>query len=249
MIPAGFEAHLKNVHASLGQIEGWLSDREVDFLALLAACPTAHGEIVELGTYHGKSTIALASSVALSDQATVVTVDCQPGLPTIENLKRAGVAERVKVHCCYSTEFTASWDGPIRLLWHDGANSRDVVHDDLEKLLPFLSDCGMVAFHDVLNPSGERIAVFVDHILASKHFGFSGVCGSIGWAQYHKEPRGASPHRVRNEQLRRRLKPLIAYQVADQPPPRGFAKVRYKLLRARVPHGRVHPEDWVREAA
>ena len=74
-LPPGFGDCVRDLRASLRGVEGWLSDREAQFLALLAACPTCDGEILEIGSYRGRSTIALVKGAALAGGATIHTVD------------------------------------------------------------------------------------------------------------------------------------------------------------------------------
>jgi hypothetical protein len=48
------ERHLPAIMDMAQRIDGWLSEREMRFLALLAACPTTAGRVLEIGCYHGK---------------------------------------------------------------------------------------------------------------------------------------------------------------------------------------------------
>src|SRR6516164_2960178 len=73
--PAEFDAFVAKLLAEVEPVEGYLSPNEIRFLALLAACPTAEGEILEIGSFKGKSTIALAKAAALSGRTKVVAVD------------------------------------------------------------------------------------------------------------------------------------------------------------------------------
>ena len=42
-------------------VQGFMAENELRFLATLAACAPAEGAIVEIGSFKGKSTVALAS--------------------------------------------------------------------------------------------------------------------------------------------------------------------------------------------
>ena len=156
--------------------------------------------------------------------------------------------DRVDVHKCYSQDFAPRWRGKLRLLWLDGAESYEIVRGDIESLSPWLGDGGIIAMHDVLNASGERIRGFMEHVLTSPHVGAAGVCGSIGWAQYHSDPRQTAEHREAKQRLYRLLKPLVPYHGGSRIP-RGIPRLYYKLLRARVPHRAVDPQGWVRLVA
>lgn len=262
-VPADFPPQLRAIHRALEGVDGWLTEREIAFLALLAACPTCEGDILEIGAYRGKSTIVLAKAAELAGGNRVATVDPLPDegpmgrrsddLPSAReqleaNLRRAEVAERVEVHQCYSQDIARRWNRPLRLLWLDGAESYDVVRDDIEMLSPWLADCGIIAMHDVLNASGERIRGFMEHVLKAPHYGPAGVCGSIGWAQYRRDPQRATKYQPAKRRLYRLLKPLVRYHGGSRIP-RGIPRLYYKLLRARVPHRAVDPRGWLRLVA
>lgn len=244
-LPPEFPALLEDIRSSIAGVSGWLTNREMEFLALLAACPFAKGEILEIGCYHGKSTIALAKAVKLTDHPLVVTIDpiAMEKLP--ENLRRAGVGGNVEVHATLSTEAISRWNRPLRLLWHDGANDIETVRQDIDSLIPHLTDRAIVAMHDVLNPSGDRIRSFIEQILSSDHFGAFGFCGSIGWAQYRTDTSAnGSFARPKNATIKKlkRLEPFHSYKRRE---PTGLASLRYRLLRSRIPHARVNPRTWL----
>lgn len=74
-VPPGFHSFLTKLPEQVSSNEGYLSDNEMRFLALLAACPTAKGAVLEIGSFKGKSTVVLAKAAALSDNPRVVAVD------------------------------------------------------------------------------------------------------------------------------------------------------------------------------
>ena len=248
-LPNGYRRELRRIRTGVKNVDGWLTEREIDFLALLAACPSSAGDILELGPYRGKSTIALAQAASLSDHTRVVTVDPEADEMLRRNLEQAGVDKSVEVHRAYSWDVIANWRRPIRLLWHDGANTYDVVTQDMKGVLSHLQDFAIVAFHDVLNPSGERSRVFLEQVLDSEHFGSVGVCGSIGWGQYRSDPGTTQAYRKTKQRLRHRIQRLTPYQSATKAAPAGLTNIRYKLLRSRVPHGRVNPDAWIRQVS
>ena len=168
-VSLSYERCVEETRAALTHVDGWLSDREMQFLVTLAAYPTCQGEILELGAFHGKSTIALAKGAMLSDDATVHTIDPLPTEPLLKNLHQARVASQVVHYQANSPEVTSDWSTPLRLLWHDGANDLETVDDDLTRLTPWLADGAIVAFHDVLNTSGMPFFVFADAGLARAH--------------------------------------------------------------------------------
>ena len=248
-LPPGFDATLADIRASIVGVDGWLTDRELEFLALMAACPTADGEVLEIGCFHGKSTIVLAKALAHTDRPRMITVDPLAGEKLPHHLKRTGVAERVEAHAAYSTDIIADWNRPLRMLWHDGANDRATVQNDVVALLPHLVDKAIVAMHDVLNPSGDRIHIYMDEILASPHFGPVGICGSIGWVQHQCDATAAKPFAREKAALRRKLQAIAPFHSHKDPNPQGLARVYYRLMRSRVRHGRVQPQSWLSKVA
>lgn len=247
--PRRWDQLLSEVTAAAATVDGWLLPDEIRFLALLAAAPTAAGRVVELGAYRGKSTVILALASRLSPAPGIVSVDPIDPRPLLTNLDRAGVGELVELHSVCSHEFWPNWRDPIRLLWHDGANQRSIVQADVASALPYLADGAIVAFHDVRNPSGERLHVFVDEVLGSPHFGASGVCGTLGWSQYRVQAAAASGFQDAKDRLRRQLIRLRPYHDLSQPPPSGWHKYRYKVLRWLVPHAAVAPDQWWRQVS
>ena len=112
-----------------------------------------------------------------------------------------GGGNRVPPGCSY--ELAPQWDRPLRLLWIDGDHRYASTKQDFDLFSPFLADGAILAMHDVLSRYDGCIRVFTEDVLASPHFGASGLCGSIGWAQFWQDPARAQEYRRRNAQLRR----------------------------------------------
>ena len=243
-----FRASIANIVQQVSSVRGLLTPKEVEFLAILGACPTAKGCIVELGTLFGKSAVALAAGSRLSDKTLVHSVDLKVRPEAEENLKASGVFEQVRLYVHWSHAFWKEFQEPIRLLWHDGANRSDIVAEDLASALPLLADRAIVAMHDVLNSSGERLHSFVDHVLAAPQFGQAGVVGSIGWAQFRKD--GCSLIEAADKQrLARRLGRLKPFHQLPKTQPRGLRRIAYEAYRQMVPHGAVKLDQWLARVA
>ncbi|MCA9236834.1 MAG: class I SAM-dependent methyltransferase [Planctomycetales bacterium] len=241
------EQCIQATHPVLAPLDGWLSPREAAFLVQAAALPTCRGEILELGSFCGKSTIALARGAALSDRAPVTSV--QVGEPAVlqRNLQQAGVADQVRVLPMSSTEALAAWRAPLRLFWHDGANAAATVIDDVAGARPWLADGAIVAFHDVLNLSGDRVFVFTERVLGDENFGACGMVGSIGWAQFREHAADARVFTHRKQRLQRQLTRLQQFHNDRQPT--WLRKMHYRVLRSMVPHQLIDPEAWQNQVA
>jgi methyltransferase family protein len=155
-------------------------------------------------------------------------------------LSAAGLTDHVEVHHAFSRDLAREWCRPIRVLWIDGDHTYRGAKEDVDLFAPHLARGGVVALHDVLHSFEGPVRVFVEDILRSDRYGPAGFCGSIGWAQYrpHDGPRFRDT-RLALAGRAARLIPLSSGRDLH-----GFAKLRYKLLRARVPHGEVDPVAW-----
>jgi predicted O-methyltransferase YrrM len=231
--PPSLASHIAAM-ADLGaRLTGHLTAREVRFLALLGAAPTCRGEVLEIGSFKGKSTVILAKSAAFAGLSRVCAVD-PLDLPSVTDpgeserftiapafraaLRDNGVEALVEFHQMTSGALGRTWDRPIRLLWIDGDHTYQGAMSDFTVFAPHLACGAIVAFHDVLNWFIGPPKAMVDGPLASPLFGACGVIGSIGWAQYLGDRALAAPF----DAMRRRL-----------------------VHRARVPHAEVPPAQWL----
>lgn len=236
------------IRDSLQGVKGWLSDLEMRFLASAAACPTAPGDILELGSYMGRSTIVLATAAQARDGAHLTTVDPVARPELRQNLQRAGVDPFVTCAHQPSTDLIANWTKPLRMFWLDGANDVATVTQDVQGFLPHLANRGIIAFHDILNLSGDRICVYMDHVLDNPKFGAAGICGSIGWAQYYHDAAEAEPFKHSKQMLKAKLQRLRPYHT-DPRRADVLARCSYKVYRAMVPHHRVDTATWTHVVA
>ena len=238
-------------------VPGFMAENEIRFLAALAACTPAAGSIVEIGSFKGKSTVALATVCDRYGFGPVVAIDPHAGLsylgphmpqqsPTFDeflaSLKGAGVEHKVEFHRAFSRDVASSWNRPIRLLWIDGDHSYKGCKEDFDLFSPHLADGAVVAFHDALNAFDGPIRVFVEEILRSNRFGPAGFVHSRAWAQYRL--RDGAAYAKQRAQLERRAAKLIPF-VQDGRALTGLRKIGYKLNRSRVPRKMISPAHWV----
>jgi MMP 1-O-methyltransferase len=152
-------------------IEGWLHPVEGYLLHMLAAEGPGVGEIVEIGSYLGRSTAFLASGSNSARREKVTAVDHfrgspeqQPGqsheskvlqdegttLPRfLSNLQRLKLADQVTPVQASSQDAARTWTKPIRLLFIDGDHAYEASRRDFELWSPFVVPGGVVCFHDI----------------------------------------------------------------------------------------------------
>jgi hypothetical protein len=257
--PAALEAHLTEMVGLARELRGHLTDSDVRFLALAGATlPPSLGEVLEIGSFAGKSTTILAKSIGLAGGDRVIAVDphtlpaatdpadIDPGwLPQAfrRTLEINEVEHLVDFHRLRSDQFARSWDRPIRLLWIDGDHTYRGAAADFDNFSVYLRPGAVIAFHDVTNPFEGPLRVFCERVLSSSSFGACGVCGSIGWARYTGGAAGDAGLAMRKTKLHRRLGLLLPWSGQ-----RGaHAKIKrriFRLLRSFVPREDVDPEKW-----
>lgn len=140
---------------------GLMAPEEAETLHQLAR-DTADGCIVEIGSYHGLSTVALAKGARRGHRVKVYAVDpyvrfTGPLGTTFEprnrrrllqNLLLAGVADDVWCIHLQSEQAARGWREPVGLLWIDGDHSYEGVRKDFDGWSPHLLPGGLLAFHD-----------------------------------------------------------------------------------------------------
>jgi predicted O-methyltransferase YrrM len=256
VIPDHLEAVIEKAWRSAQRITGFLGENEARFLGMLAACVPAHGAIVEIGSFKGKSTVMLATVAAHYGLGPVVAIDphtapsaTDPAIAAgastfkefVASVRNAGVAEHVEVHRTYSREIAKGWNRPIRLLWIDGDHTYHGAKEDFDLFAAHLVRGGVVALHDTLNAFEGPIRVFVEEILRSDRFGPAGVVQSTAWGQFR--PEDGAEFREQRSELERRARRMVPF-VKDGGRVKGLRKMVYKLARSRVPRAAVSAADW-----
>ena len=250
----------RHIAAEVEAVEGFLGPKEIRFLSLLGAYPTAIGETLEIGSFKGKSTVVLAKAAALTNSGVVHAVDpminssvTDPDLGEGEsslddfrrNVERYGVASRIQFHRMRSEELAETWNKPLRLLWIDGDHTYKGAKLDFDGFYSHLADGAIIALDDVLHEFEGCIRVFMEDVLLSPNFGACGLVGSIGWAQFHKDAERSKPFRREKLSLYKRMSRLLPF-VAFGNSPKGMEKKKFKLFRSRIPRSEIPPEKWVK---
>jgi Methyltransferase domain len=152
----------------LTEIEGWLTEAQA---ARLAACGArADGQVVEIGSFRGRSTVVLAraagSVVAIDPHAgsdrgpQEISADAERGDADFEAF-RANVAGLPVRHVRkFSADAHADVDGPIALLFVDGAHRFEPARADLVDWGRRVAPGGTMLVHDSFSSIGVTLALF-----------------------------------------------------------------------------------------
>ena len=261
-LPQNFMSYRDHVVEQARKVQGHLSLREMRFLCLLGMFPATSGDILEIGSFRGKSTIAFAKSVQyLNGEQKLHAVDpmilssdtdptYQSTVPLqtefIKNLRDHDVESIVEFHKMRSADLGKSWNRPLRLLFIDGDHTYPEVKRDLETFLPYLNKGAIVAFHDVLNGFDGPVRVMAEQVLLSKQFGSFGFCGSIGWSQYLGTPREAQDYWGEKLKCYKKLHRLVPHVLTNKEI-KGLDRYIYKLKRSLISHQDVVANEWINQ--
>ena len=249
---------LSDTTALTKKLAGHLTEREARFLSILPFLDN-DGEILEIGSFKGKSTIILAKSVIASGGGKVNACDplslaCRTDptmankeqLPSIfrDNLKQHGVDGFVDFHQMKSTELAKTWDKPLKILWIDGDHTYDGALADIESFQKHLVPGAIVCFHDVLHSHSGPVRVFIEKMLLSSSFGECGLCGSIGWGQYLGQQAVSQTQWQSKLSLYRKMSKLVPFVIRHDNKLK-HNNFMYKLYRNRVPHGDINHAQWI----
>jgi predicted O-methyltransferase YrrM len=240
------------VLAAVADVGGWMTDAQARRLWDRARAVAAGGQIVEIGSFQGRSMVVLASAAA--EGVGVVAIDPHGGTDRgpeeiagyeaegeednrlfHANLARTGVADRVRHLRSYSDAALADVSGPVDLLYIDGAHRFGPARSDIRAWGRRVPPGGTMLIHDCYSSVGVTLAAIVELFLHPR-FRYVGRSGTL--TEYRRREVAFGPRgRARNALHQARELPYFAYNV--------LLKVMIKIGLGRFTKYLGHPSrDW-----
>ena len=187
--------------ASIADVDGWMTEGQARRLWDRASVLRPGARIVEIGSYHGRSAIVLAT--AAPEGVEVVAIDPHAGNDRgpqqivgpaeegqrdheafLANLERAGVRARVRHVRKPSEDAGPDVEGGIDLLYIDGAHRYAPARSDIVGWGDRVVPGGTLLIHDSFSSVGVTGALATS-LLAGRGFRYVGREGSM--AEYRRE--------------------------------------------------------------
>jgi predicted O-methyltransferase YrrM len=193
-------------------VEGWLTEGQARRLDAAARRVPPGGRVVEIGSFRGRSTIVLARAVPAGAEVVAIdphaggdrgpqeiAEDAERGEADVRafraNLAGAGVGDRVRHVRRMSGAALDSVEGPIDVLYVDGAHRFGPARDDLVRWGERVRPGGRLLVHDAFSSIGVTLALLLVTVAGSDRWRYAGRTGSL--AEYvridqHGRPRARS---------------------------------------------------------
>ena len=197
---------------SVADVDGWMSPDQAEALYTAASACHAGDQIVEIGSFRGRSTIVLASAAAPG--VAVVAIDPHAGNDRgpneldgyaaeasedhevfNANLAAAGVSERVRHVREMSDRAHGAVDGDITVLYIDGAHRYAPARQDIEQWGARVRPGGTLLIHDSFSSVGVTLAI-IKELMFGRRFRYVGRARSM--TIYHADLDGSSRSRAVN---------------------------------------------------
>jgi hypothetical protein len=181
--------------ALLDGVEGWLTIEQASVLFDAVARSRTGAVVVEIGSFRGRSTIALAA--ALPAGGKVIAIDPHAGndrgprersgfgrharadcVAMAANLARAGVAATVDHRDMTSADAAGVVGEPVDVLFVDGAHDIGAARHDLVAWGAKVRPGGVMLVHDAFSALGVTAAIAVE-LVAGRRWRYCGRVGSL----------------------------------------------------------------------
>ena len=169
----------------VSDVDGWMSPDQAERLYRAAAGTHAGDQIVEIGSFRGRSTIVLAS--AAPEGVAVVAIDPHAGNDRgpnelegfaaaaatdnevfNSNLAAAGVAHRVRHVRAFSDKAHDDVQGDLAVLYVDGAHRYAPARTDIRDWGARVAPGGTMLIHDSFSSVGVSLAIVRELMFGSR---------------------------------------------------------------------------------
>jgi Methyltransferase domain len=183
------------------KVEGWMTDAQARRLWDRAGELQSGDQIVEIGSFRGRSTVILAS--AAPSGVDVFAIDPHAGNDRgpqeiagyeeaaavdhdvfHENLQTSGVDDRVRHLRSFSQDALGAVEGDIDLLYIDGAHRFEPALADIRVWGSRVSPQGTMLIHDAFSAVGVTLAI-LRALVFGRRFRYLGRSGSM--TEYRRE--------------------------------------------------------------
>lgn len=188
------------VFRNIADVQGWMTRAQACRLWDRAADLRVGDRIVEIGSFHGRSAIVLAT--AAPEGVEIVTIDPHGGNDRgpqefegfaeeaeadhqvfLANLERNGVRDRIRHLRLYSHDALAEVPGDIDVLYIDGAHRYRPALDDIVQWSPKVRLGGRMLVHDSFSAWGLTLGLLQTMLLSGR---FRYVGRSQTMAEYER---------------------------------------------------------------
>ncbi len=175
---------ITEVFDKIRQMPGWFNVDDCAHFSLILRMQTAMGvlgDVLEIGSYHGRSTCLLAYCLSPTETLHVCDAFERPGdeaytvHPTQvrlwENLLTVSPRlskSAVEIHDCYSTDLKLDESQRFRFVHVDGGHTKDVALNDLRLCAEHMLPSGIIAVDDYAHNSYPEVTEAVDAFLMER---------------------------------------------------------------------------------
>lgn len=241
---------LEQVMTTVAEVQGWMTPGQASTLYDSAVhCPDG-SQIVEIGSFQGRSTIVLASAADASIQ--VIAIDPHAGNDRgpqeidgfsaeadddhaifNKNLADAGVTDQVQHLRMFSDDAHGEVTGDVGVLYVDGAHRYAPARADISSWGARVADGGTLLIHDSFSSIGVTLAILRELVCGSK---FRYVGRSRSMTIYRADLSGGAIERMKNTSRQLAQLPWFVKNVGQKVLlTAGLGKIMTKL-------GRTAPE-------
>lgn len=199
------------VVSALSQVEGWVTDAQVHQLWHSAAALPPKALVVEIGSFRGRSTVALA--LASPEGVEILAIDPHSGADRAPqqttlnleagaedaqafagNLRRFGVSEKICHIAKPSSDALGDVPRQVDLLFIDGRHELSAAREDILRYGNLVAEGGTVLIHDSFSSIGVTLAL-ISTLFSTRRFRYLGRTGSL---TVYRRTDLSPPERVRN---------------------------------------------------